>query len=39
MERELHLLRTRLDYIIAKMSSLKRTTGEVKSETAEERSE
>ena len=37
MERELHLLRTRLDHIIAKMSSLKGAAGEVKSETAEER--
>jgi hypothetical protein len=39
MERELQLLRTRLDYIIAKMSSLKRAADEVKSETAEKGSE
>ena len=39
MERELHLLRTRLDHISARMNSLKGTAGEVKSETAGERSE
>ncbi|GEM_PF-200054 len=39
MERELQLLRTRLDYIIAKMSSLKRAEGEGKSETAEKGAE
>ena len=39
MERELHLLRTRLDHIGAKMTSLKGSTGGVKIEPAEERSE
>jgi hypothetical protein len=39
MERELHLLRTRLDHISARMNSLKETAGEMKSETAGERSE
>ena len=39
VERELHLLGTRLDYLIAKMNSLKGAAGDVKSETAEERSE
>jgi predicted DNA-binding protein (UPF0251 family) len=36
MERELHLLGTRLDYLIAKMNSLKGAAGDVKIETAEE---
>jgi hypothetical protein len=36
MERELHHLRTRLDYLIAKMNSLKGDAGYVKSETAKE---